>query len=407
MNPDANAIGFVLRLGKALHTYGYASHQLEEVMVSMAHRLNLSGQFFTTPTSIFASFGEPEHQRTFLLRVEPGTVDLGRLAELEELGRRVLEGQLSAAEGTAAIDRILQAPPLYGRLLTTIAYGVTSAAAARFLGGGAREIRISCAIGLLIGLLALVAIRYPPIGRVFEPAAAFVASLAAALASHWIGAYSVYNATLAGLIVLVPGFTLTVAMTELSVKHLVSGTARLSGASVLFLAIVFGVALGARASVLLVGAPRIGPVSQLPGWTEVVAIGTASLGLTVLLCAQARDAGWIILSGALAIAGGRLGAWGLGPELGLFVGALVVGSASNLYARFLHRPAAVTLVPGILLLVPGSVGFRSLTSLLDQQVVLGVETAFKMVLIAVALVAGMLVANVIVPPPVAGASAAG
>ena len=93
-----------------------------------------------------------------------------------------------------------------------------------------------------------------------------------------------------------------------------------------------------------------------------------------------------------------MGARTLGLELGVFVGALVVGAASNLYARFLNRPATVILVPGILLLVPGSIGFRSLASLLDREVVLGVETAFRMVLMAVALVAGMLVSNVIAPP---------
>jgi uncharacterized membrane protein YjjB (DUF3815 family) len=69
-----------------------------------------------------------------------------------------------------------------------------------------------------------------------------------------------------------------------------------------------------------------------------------------------------------------------------------------IFARFLNRPATVTLVPGILLLVPGSIGFRSLASLLDREVVLGVETAFRMILMAVALVAGILVSNIIAPP---------
>ena len=87
------------------------------------------------------------------------------------------------------------------------------------------------------------------------------------------------------------------------------------------------------------------------------------------------------MAGALGIAGSRAGAAAFGPELGAFVGALTVGVASNLYAYLLHRPASVTLVPGILLLVPGAIGFRSLSSLLDREVVTGVETAFTMVLI--------------------------
>jgi uncharacterized membrane protein YjjB (DUF3815 family) len=196
----------------------------------------------------------------------------------------------------------------------------------------------------------------------------------------------------------VPGFTLTVAMTELSTRHLVSGTARLTGALILFLIIAFGVALGSRISAELFGAPQIAAVIPLPGWTEAVAMVAAPLAFTVLLRAEPRDAVWIVLAGAVAVVGGRLGARALGPELGVFVGALLVGTASNLYARLLNRPSTVTLVPGILLLVPGSIGFRSLASLLDREVVLGVETAFQMGLMAVALVAGILVSNIVVPP---------
>ena len=76
---------------------------------------------------------------------------------------------------------------------------------------------------------------------------------------------------------------------------------------------------------------------------------------------------------------------------------MAVGVGSNLYALWRDRPAQVPLTPGVLILVPGSVGFRSLASLLDRQVISGIDMAFTMVLVATALVAGILVANEIVP----------
>lgn len=395
---EQDAIGFILRLGRSLHTYGYAAHRLEQVLDQAARKLDLSGQFFTTPTSIFASFGPQDNQRTFLIRVEPGDVDLGRLALLDEVTLKVLHGTLSPSAGSQAIEAILASPDRYSRLLTTLAFGLASGAASRFLGGGLKEIEVSVVLGLVIGLLALAAPHRQSLGRVFEPVSAFAASVLAASAGHWIGPYSVYNATLAGLIVLIPGFTLTVAMTELSTRHLVSGTSRLTGAFVLFLTIAFGVALGSRISTELFGQPPIAEAVPLPGWTAVVALVLAPLAFTVLLRAQPRDAIWIVLTGIFGVIGGRTGANALGNELGVFVGALVVGSVSNIYGRVLNRPATVTLVPGIFLLVPGRIGFRSLASLLDREVVLGVETAFRMILMAVALVAGMLVSNVVVPP---------
>ena len=49
------------------------------------------------------------------------------------------------------------------------------------------------------------------------------------------------------------------------------------------------------------------------------------------------------------------------------------------------------------MLVPGSVGFRGLAALLDEKVVSGIDTTFKMILTTVALVAGTLIAGIIAP----------
>lgn len=391
------AIGFVLRLGRALHTYGIPAHRLEEVMEQAAQRLRLTAQFFSTPTSIFAGFGAQDEQRTFLLRVKPGEVNLGKIADLDDVTTGVLRGAISPATGSEQIERIIAAPPRYGHGLMTIAYGVASAAASRFLGGGLKEIAISALLGLIIGLLLVITNKYPAWSKVFEPLAAFTASVLAAAFSFIIGAFAVSNTTLAGLIILMPGLTLTVAMDELSTQHLSSGTARLSKAFVILMELSFGAALGSALINSLLGAPHIARVVPLPAWTELLALVVMSLAFTVLLRAHWRDAIWIVVAGALALGGARSGVKFLGPEIGVFLGALIVGVASSWYARLLDRPAIITQVPGILLLVPGSVGFRALAALLDEKVISGVETAFKMILTAAALVAGTLIASIVAP----------
>ena len=392
------AIDFVLRLGRALHNYGYAAHLLEESLELAARRLNLIGQFFSTPTSIFAAFGRQTEQHTHLIRVEPGEVDLGKLAALHDVTGAVLRERMSPGQGSQAIDDIVSARSSYGPVISTVAFGLTSGGASVFLGGGASEGAVATGIGIVIGLAALVLVRTPAVARIFEPVAAFLASLIAASAAAVLGGLSVFVATLAGLIVLLPGLTLTIAITELSTRHLVSGTARLSHAFMIFLGIAFGVALGNRLATESAPQVPIIPATPLPSWAIWIALVVAPLGFAVLLRAAIRDWPWIIGAGLVAYFGARFGTSALGNELGVFVGALSVGLASNLYARVFDRPAAVTQVPGILLLVPGSVGFRSLSRLLDRDVVLGVETAFTMILSAVALVAGLLIANVVLRP---------
>ena len=80
----------------------------------------------------------------------------------------------------------------------------------------------------------------------------------------------------------------------------------------------------------------------------------------------------------------------MGEELGAFLGALMVSAGSTFIARRRDTTPIVTIVPGLLILVPGSIGLRSVTSFSQQKVVTGVETAFKVALIGVSLAAGVL-----------------
>lgn len=394
---DRDAVGFILRLGRALHSYGYAAHRLEEALAAVAQQMGVEAQFFSTPTAISVAFGPQDDQRTYLIRVEPGDQDLGKLAQVDRVILDVLAGRLNPAEGSGRVEAIVQAPPRYGHLITTLAFGIGSAAAARFLGGGLVEIGVAAVLGLITGLLAVGVTYVPSTGRIFESTAAFAVAFTAAATSVVVVPNSVFIPTLAGLIVLIPGFTLTVALTELATRHLASGTARLAAAAVLFLGIIFGVALGGKVATLLLGAPQIVEAAPLPVWTELVALAIAPFGFALLLKAEPKDWIWVALAGWLAYGGARVGGVVLGPELGAFVGALLVGVASNLYALLRDRPSQIPLAPGILLLVPGSIGYRSLASLLDRQVISGVEAAFTMVLTATALVSGLLLANVVIP----------
>ena len=396
--PDPIAVGFVLELGRALHRAGHPAQRLEDMLGAISDRLGLfNHQFFSTPTSIMASFGPLGRQRTHMLRVAPGEVNLGTLAALEQVALEVAQGRMSPVEGVVAINRITSAPSPYGPGLTTVAYGVVSGAATQFLGGGVHEVAVAALLGLALGVLALGTRGRPRLGRVFEPVAAFVVSAGALGLARAIAPLSVLIATLGGLIVLLPGLTLTVAMSELATRNLASGTARISGAFMTFLAIAFGVALGNRVGGAVFGVLPAAASAPLPAWSAYVAVVAAGLGFVVVLRAEPRDAFWIVAIGALGVIGGRAGAATMGVELGTFAGALAVGLAGSAYERLKRRPAAVVSVPGILLLVPGSVGFRGLTSLIERQAVAGIETIFSMILTVVALVAGLLIAAAVIP----------
>ncbi|MEP6991264.1 MAG: threonine/serine exporter family protein [bacterium] len=387
-------VRFLLTMGRALHTSGTTAQRLEDSLALLARGLGIvHAQFFSTPTSIMCAFGELERQETHLLRLAPAGPNIGRLSKLDRVVNDVLDATISTPEALALVERIEAEPSPYGSLTTVFAFGLGSAGIARILGGGVKEIVLGAVLGVITGALEAAAERRPAFERVYEPIAAFAAAFIATSVAALLGPYGSSTAILAGIIVLLPGLVLTNAVRELAERHLASGTARLAGATMILLGLVFGVALGDRLAVLLFGATHELAPAALPWWTMAVAILAAGMSFVVILKAERRDTGWIVAAGAASYLFASTSVRLAGPELGLFIAALFDGVAATFWGQWRNRPQSVVLVPAILMLVPGSVGFRSLNSLLERNVIAGVQTAFTMVLAATALSAGLLVAT--------------
>ncbi len=406
LSPEAAAaaveprLGFLLRLGSALHESGVPAHRLEELMSRIAARYELEVRTFSAPTSLFVSWGPPEAARTAFVRVQPGMFDLGRLSEIDALTGEVIAGTVTPDDAQERLEAIRRRPAHYGPVLTTLAYCLASATGARLFSGGLYEVVAAGLIGLITGLLASASAPVPALGRVLEGLAAAIAAFLVTLAMR-LHPLSGEITLIAGLFVFLPGLTFTTGLAELATQNLLSGTARLAGAFVTLFQLLFGVAMGTKAAGLLDKAPlpTLGTLAvPLPTWTVGVALALGAMALLILFRARRRDAPVVLAAAVVAYFSGRFGATLLGPQLGAFAGALAVGVGSNLFARFADRPAVLTQVPGLMMLVPGSLGFRSLDSLLDGDVLTGVERAFAMGFTGIALVAGLLIANVLVEP---------
>lgn len=403
MSPDSQQpsdprVRFLIALGRALHGYGIPAHRLEEALGNAAGKLGIRAEFFSGPTSLISSFGEPGAQHTALSRVQPGNLQLDKLVELDEVVESLYRGEIDVLEADRRLHRIDGANSRYGPLLTVLAFGATSGTAARFFGGGWHEMAVSLGLGLITGLLAVLADRFVSLARVFEFLVAMVVTFLAVTVSGFLAPVAAAEVVLASLIILLPGLTLTLALNELATGHLVSGTARFTGAMMTFLQIGLGVGLGQRLAMFLSLQPAGEPHAMLPEWTLWVCLLLTPWGLAVLFRARWREAVWIVPVTVAAFWGARLGVDLLGGGPGAVVGALLAGLLSNALARWRRRPAVVFIVPSILLLVPGSIGYRSLSLLLNQDVTSGLGNAFEGLLVGISLVAGLLLANVLLPP---------
>jgi uncharacterized membrane protein YjjP (DUF1212 family) len=397
VNPN-DTIRFLRKLARALHEYGSPAHRLEGAMTDVMQSLGIEGTVFSLPTGIMLSLELDGRHHSEMLRLSTSELDMGKLSELIDLATDVGRGLVTPADGETRIDAILAAPPRYGTVLTVAAFALTSAAASRFFGAGAIEMATALVIGLAVGLLTVAAPRVGFIGRLFDPIAGLTVSILAVAAAATVEPMSIPIVTVAGLIVLVPGLTLTTAISELAQNNLVSGTARLNGAVIVFLMLGFGVAAGGKVGVFVFGPPFLALPVPLPLWTEAVSVTVACISLTVLMRVPARDFPWVLVAAVPSYVAVRFTSPVAGPELGVFVAALVAGSLSNFHSRKFLRPVAVTRLPAIMLLVPGGLGFTGLSSMLEQNVTDGVRTAFSVAIIAVSLVIGLIISNSIVPP---------
>ncbi len=396
MDHHAATREFLVEAAILLHRYGTPSHRLEPVMAKVSRTLGVDGTFLYTPTALVISLRDPSGESTYMRRVESGTVDVDKLIRFDDVLERLEDGKIDLQTARQAMFAVAQSPPPYSIGMTILACAGLCCAVAIFLGGSLVEASLALEIGLAIaGLEWLHGKRGWPRG-VLEPFAGFFAAIASLAFARWVLPLDDRLVTLASLVILLPGLNLTIALTELAVGHLTAGVARLAGASVTLLTLTAGVALAWRLGSSWRTVPE-SPLWPLPAWASIIGLALAPIGFAILF--RARFPQWPIIA-LVSISGFAISRFGAqwGPEAGAFLGSLIVGCGANLYARLRDRPALVPLTPGLILLVPGSFGYRSLTSMLDQQTILGIEQAFTMIMLAISLVAGVLTANAILPP---------
>jgi len=388
----------VLNLGRALLRVGSPAHRLESAMQIMADRLGLKAEFFSTPTSLMVSLGDGERQQTYLARVEPGGPDLGKLTELSAVMEKLADGTLDPVEADRQVREIDQRPKRYRGWRLLPAYILVSFGACTLIGGGWREAWLAAGLGAVTGLSVLLLWQRAELSRLLMPLSAGLVTFAGSLWCGFDNQTALMPAVIAGMITLVPGMDLTAATRELATGHQVSGAARLATTMVVFALLTAGLALGGFIARQWIGAVPVVEASATPAGLLPASVIVAALGFVILFQADWRDAPWIMLACLLAWSSGSLGALLGSPVLGAFVGALIVGLAGNLFARLTIRPGSIMQFPGLILLVPGSIGMKSLSALVGQDLLAGLETGFLAAMIAIALTSGLILASALVPP---------
>jgi len=388
----------VLNMGRALLHVGSPAHRLESAMQIMAQRLGLQAEFFSTPTALIVSLGDGDRQQTYLARSDPGAPNLSKLADLTEVMDALAEGRLNPMSADERVRDIDSAPPRFNRRWQFLAFILIAFGVTPLLGGGWRETLLAGGLGVATALSVLLLGSHAERSRLIAP---FAATATTFLGTLWCGfdaQTALMPALIASIIALVPGMDLTVSCRELATGHLVSGASRMASAAMMFALLTFGLIVGGLAGQALVGPIDLVSPDPLPQWMTGPGLLVAALGLVILFQGHRRDWIWMVLACMIAWATSFVGVAIAAPVVGAFTGALVIGLTGNVFVRLTGRPGSIIHIPGLILLVPGSIGLRSLATLLENNVITGIETALLTAMIAVALTTGMIVSSALVPP---------
>lgn len=392
---------FVVELSRRLHAYGTTAQRLEGAVSKVARRLGLDCEVWANPTGIILSFRHDQDgggESTRVLRMAPGDIDLSKLCAADDIAERVLAGALDVRAGREALLALDTAPTRSQQILTTLCFGLTAGAVAVLLSTGWPDILAATLIGWVIGALFLAAGPLPRLAESIDAVAALVATFLAFAISQFVIPLRVDSVVIASIIVLMPGLTLTNAVSELTTQQLVAGTARFAGAVATLLKLTFGAVAAMQIGRSLGWEVTDIPPAQLPEYATWIALLIAAYAFAVLFRAEGRDYPLVMAAACLSFVATRLAGDAFGSEAGVFFTGLLISAVANFYARMVNRPGAIIRVPGIILLVPGSTGFRSLNFVFERDVYLGLDAGFTVITVLISLVAGLMFGNLLVPP---------
>jgi|TARA_B110000008_G_scaffold138190_1_gene140109 uncharacterized membrane protein YjjP (DUF1212 family) len=394
---------FLIYLAKTLHQCGTPAYQLEGHLVKISEALELGGSFLISPTSITCVFWPKDdrenQEHSYIARVQPGDLDLGLLARTDELVEELCSGQRDLDDALLRLEDINNKPNPYPRWLIIIAFGLASSAFSMLMGTSWVDVIASFILAIGVYGLVMWGEKSAKVQTALEPFAAMAAAFGASAMTFYEPSINLPLVVLASIIVFIPGLALTVGLSELAARDLVSGTVRVMDALMVLFKLYFGAFLGfAIASVLFGNVLQVEAI-RLPHWSGWLAVLVLSFCLMVMFKIRLKDAPWGIAAGFLGHGVSVIASAYFGTALGIFFAALALGIYANLFARWRKAPAAIVLLQGIVVLVPGSKLYMGLNTVISGKEILHIEQlGSQSFLILMSLVAGLIFANIIADP---------
>ena len=399
--PFEDAWRFIIKVGVAAHRYGSTATRLESFLVGLSKSFGYQGVFRSTPSEIvfFLREGPESPQRVEVIATPDPDVNLDKLARLGDLLNECNGGTMSLTEASTRIDMIEQVPPPWGKFASMLGYALTGLGLAPLLGGGWFDTLFATLFSMLVYGVVLLSGRIGAFATMWLPlSSAFVVGVLATVVKLWVPELNLVLVILSAVAIILPGYTISLGAGELVTQHIVSGAANLMSGLVCLVKQIAGGWLGIVTASVVVSGPAVGattPVDQV--WVQLL-FPLLLVGLSLAFQTSRRDLPWAVLVSGIAYLGIMAGSSMLDANLGNLFGTIIAVVIANLWSRQTGRPTSIVLIPAIVMLVSGTIGFRGLASMAGGDLLVGEQQFLQMFVVAMTIVAGIVVGHTIIRP---------
>lgn len=395
---------YVLRLARAMIKFGAPSHRLEDAVDHTARTLELNLQCVYMPNVMIVAFTDYETHtsETHLLKVSAG-LNMYKFAQVHQILKMVTHSAMPVEEAIMKLDAINTENDLWPRWLIILSYALASfCTAPMFFKGDWVDAGVSFLIGGTVGMMAWLSEKVPSYAHICEiTMSVVVAFVAEALHDHVCRS----SVKWAGIVILLPGYTITCSILELSSRHMISGSVRLFYAIIFSLLLGYGLTIGASLWNLFDPSSRAEAVPAVcsdpldPKW-NILFVPVFAITLNIWLKAHPRQ--WVLAT-VLSILGYMVSystsTWANAKtEVSSALASFAIGLCGNLYQRATHQLTFQAVVCAVFFLVPGSLGLKGAMALFTDDMAGGVNFALQMVITAIAISVGLFASALVVYP---------
>ncbi|MCB9105492.1 MAG: threonine/serine exporter family protein [Anaerolineales bacterium] len=394
---------FVIKLGLASHAYGSTPDRLEAYLLRLTEALGYRGTFQSTPNNVEFAFQEQpdQWQKRHLATTPVPGLDLDKLTRVGDILNAVVAKEITVVDASAQLDEIAKRPVPWGKIANTFSYACVGAGLVILLGGGWIEVLAGTLLSMLVYGMVLFAERTGTRSTDWLPlSTAFVVATLVTVAKIWIPELNIVFITLAAVAVLLPGYSISLGIIELVTQQVISGTMNLMSGFVYLVKQIAGAWLGVGLVSIFFTIPTTSAGTTVNRTWLWLFMPLLIIGLCVIFQTARRDFLWACVACAIAYGGIVLGSFIVNANLGNFLGTILAVVFANLWARQTKRPISIVLLPAIILLVSGSIGFRGLAAIAEGKTDVGVQQFSQMFIVALTIAAGLLVGNTVVRPKV-------